>query len=45
VGDDARPWTEKSNRWSLPRYIHGRDWHEPGELAKLLRKSQRRFAL
>ena len=43
VSDDARPWTQKSNRWSLPRYIHGRDWHEPGELAKLLRRSQRRF--
>jgi hypothetical protein len=45
VSDDARPWTDKSNRWSLPRYIHGRDWQEPAQLAKLLRRSQRRFAL
>jgi hypothetical protein len=45
VSDDARPWTEKSNRWSLPRYIHQRDWDDPRDLARLLRKSQRRFAL
>ena len=45
MSDDARPWTQRSNRWSLPRYIHGRDWHEPAQLAKLLRASQRRFAL
>ena len=36
-GDEATPWTAKSNRWKLPRFIHGRDWHEPADLAKLLR--------
>ncbi len=36
-GDEARPWTAESNRWKVPRFVHGRDWHEPSELAKLLR--------
>jgi peptidoglycan/xylan/chitin deacetylase (PgdA/CDA1 family) len=39
LGDGARPWTRDSNRWELPRFVHGRDWHEPGELARLLRES------
>jgi hypothetical protein len=38
-GDDARPWTGNSNRWELPRFVHARDWHEPGELVRLLRES------
>ena len=37
MGDDARPWSASSNRWELPRYVHGRDWHAPEDLAKLLR--------
>ena len=37
MGDDARPWDASSNRWELPRYVHGRDWHVPEDLAKLLR--------
>lgn len=37
MGDDARPWNASSNRWELPRYVHGRDWHVPEDLAKLLR--------
>ena len=37
MGDAARPWDASSNRWELPRYIHGRDWHVPRDLAKLLR--------
>jgi peptidoglycan/xylan/chitin deacetylase (PgdA/CDA1 family) len=35
-GDEARPWTADSNRWKIPRYVHGRDWHEPSDLAKIL---------
>jgi peptidoglycan/xylan/chitin deacetylase (PgdA/CDA1 family) len=37
MGDEPRPWVASSNRWELPRYVHGRDWHEPQDLAKLLR--------
>ncbi|HUQ28674.1 MAG TPA: hypothetical protein VM051_08780 [Usitatibacter sp.] len=39
LGDDARPWTQDSNRWELPRFVHGRDWHEPRDLALLLEES------
>ena len=39
LADDARPWTASDNRWELPRFVHARDWHEPGELARLLRQS------
>jgi hypothetical protein len=38
-GDDARPWTGEANRWELPRFVHARDWHDPGELVRLLRES------
>jgi hypothetical protein len=39
LGAEARPWMHDSNRWDLPRFVHGRDWHEPEDLARLLRES------
>ena len=36
LGDEARPWTTQANRWEVPRFVHGRDWHEPQELVRLL---------
>ena len=36
LADGARPWEASSNRWEIPRYVHGRDWHAPQDLAKLL---------
>ena len=38
-GDEPQPWTEASNRWKIPRFVHGRDWHEPSDLARLLREA------
>jgi peptidoglycan/xylan/chitin deacetylase (PgdA/CDA1 family) len=35
--DDGMPWTNGANRWEIPRFGHGRDWHEPGELVRLLK--------
>jgi hypothetical protein len=37
--DDPHPWTEASNRWELPRFVHARDWHDPDGLARLLAES------
>jgi peptidoglycan/xylan/chitin deacetylase (PgdA/CDA1 family) len=31
------PVTETSDRWALPRYVHGDDWKSPDELVALLR--------
>jgi peptidoglycan/xylan/chitin deacetylase (PgdA/CDA1 family) len=39
IGDDAHPWTESSNRWELPRFVHARDWYDPGGLVRLLREA------
>jgi len=39
VGDDPHPWTEASNRWELPRFVHARDWFDSGELIRLLREA------
>jgi hypothetical protein len=36
-GDEPRPWTAQSSRWKLPRFVHGRDWQDGGDLARLLR--------
>ena len=38
-GDGARPWGEGDDRWNLPRFVHGRDWHDPEDLARLLARS------
>jgi hypothetical protein len=29
---------DRSDRWRLPRYTCGVDWHSPSELAKILRE-------
>jgi peptidoglycan/xylan/chitin deacetylase (PgdA/CDA1 family) len=31
-----RPVEQGCNRWHLPRYVCGRDWHSPGELERLV---------
>ena len=36
-GDEARPWTAQADRWKIPRFVHGRDWHDPDDLARILR--------
>jgi peptidoglycan/xylan/chitin deacetylase (PgdA/CDA1 family) len=33
---DAAPVTRDANRWALPRYVCGRDWRSPAELARVL---------
>jgi len=35
---DPSPVTEGCNRWRLPRYVFGRDWKSPDELARILRE-------
>lgn len=30
------PWTQTSNRWEIPRYVHPRDWRDPDGLMRLL---------
>jgi hypothetical protein len=35
--DEPRPWTADSDRWKIPRFVHGRDWHGPEDLARLLK--------
>ena len=32
------PLHDKSDRWRLPRYTCGMDWHSTDELAKILRE-------
>jgi len=33
----AAPVTKQTSRWSIPRYVHGRDWRSAQELVDLLR--------
>jgi peptidoglycan/xylan/chitin deacetylase (PgdA/CDA1 family) len=40
-GDGARPMTDRDDRWTLPRYVCGRDWRSPAELEALLRDASR----
>lgn len=35
---EPSPVTEGCNRWRLPRYVFGRDWKSPEELARILRE-------
>ena len=35
--DDGMPWTNGASRWEIPRFGHGRDWHEPDELVRILK--------
>lgn len=32
----ATPVTERTNRWSMPRYVFGHDWRSPEDLVSLL---------
>jgi len=32
--------TRSSDRWRLPRFVCGRDWHSPDELRSILRRAQ-----
>ena len=36
---DARPVTPQENIWNLPRFVCGRDWKSPDELAAVLEQS------
>ena len=36
-GDGARPMTGGDGRWTIPRYVCGRDWRSPRDLEALLR--------
>ncbi len=40
LGCDPEPVTPASDRWFLPRYMCGRDWRSPEELAGLLADAQ-----
>lgn len=33
---EAKPVERSDDHWRLPRYVFGRDWREPGDLARLL---------
>ncbi len=36
LGCDPAPVTRQSDRWFLPRYMCGRDWHQPEDLTQIL---------
>jgi len=38
------PATSETSRWTIPRYMCGKDWKSPDELVQLLREAKRRFA-
>lgn len=37
LGTEPGKVTRSSDRWNLPRYVCGRDWHSPDELLNLVR--------
>lgn len=41
VSDGAKPMTETSDRWQIPRFVFGRDWKAPGDLQRILDDARR----